>query len=86
MCESKLEGNDRLEDNRGSPDRFKSVGIEGPNISVSKIPLRSPRLANASARLTAFHQKFSSSISQHPNLQSSTFQPLLSRMRQQSLS
>ncbi len=44
---------DLLEDRRGSPERFKSVGMEGPKISVSKMPLRSPRRANARARLTA---------------------------------
>lgn len=42
-----------LEDNRGSPDRLSSVGIEGPKISVSRIPERSPRRAYARARFTA---------------------------------
>lgn len=37
-------------DNRGSPERFRSVGIEGPKISVSRIPLRSPHLAKAIAK------------------------------------
>jgi len=36
---------DRLEDRRGSPERFKSVGTEGPNISVSSMPLRRPERA-----------------------------------------
>jgi hypothetical protein len=41
-----------LEDNRGSPERFRRVGIEGPKMSVSRMPLRRPRRANANARLT----------------------------------
>lgn len=42
----------RPEDSRGSPERFRSVGMEGPKMSVSRIPLRRPRRANASARFT----------------------------------
>lgn len=29
-----------LDDNRGSPERLNNVGIDGPNISVSSIPVR----------------------------------------------
>ncbi len=46
------DGSHKLEDKRGSPDKFKSVGMEGPKISVSRIPLLRPRRANAKARLT----------------------------------
>ena len=41
-----------LDDNLGSPERFRSVGIEGPKMSVSRIPLRWPRRAKARARFT----------------------------------
>lgn len=43
-----------LAERRGSPERLRSVGIEGPKISVSRMPVRRPRRANASARLTIF--------------------------------
>jgi hypothetical protein len=33
---------DELEDSLGSPDRFSNVGIDGPKMSVSRIPDRSP--------------------------------------------
>lgn len=33
---------DVLVDNLGSPERFRRVGIEGPKISVSRIPVRRP--------------------------------------------
>ena len=36
----------------GSPDRFNNLGMEGPNMSVSNIPVRLPCLTNANARLT----------------------------------
>lgn len=35
---------------RGSLDRFNRVGIDGPKISVSRIPVRIPRLAKDRAR------------------------------------
>lgn len=41
-----------LAERRGSPERFSNVGIDGPKISVSRIPLRRPCRANARARLT----------------------------------
>lgn len=41
-----------LSSRRGWPARFSSVGIEGPKMSASRIPVRMPRRANASARLT----------------------------------
>lgn len=41
-----------LSSNRGSPDRLRSVGIDGPKISVSRIPVRMPRRAKERARLT----------------------------------
>ena len=47
----------KLEDSLGSPERLSSVGIEGPNISVSSIPLRRFRRANARARFTVDFQK-----------------------------
>jgi hypothetical protein len=31
---------DELEDNRGSPERLSRVGIEGPKMSVSRMPAR----------------------------------------------
>jgi hypothetical protein len=42
---------DLLLDKRGSPERLKRVGMEGPKMSVSRIPARSPSLAKASDRL-----------------------------------
>jgi hypothetical protein len=51
--EFESEGMSVLDDNRGSPERFSSVGMEGPKISVSSTPLRWPCCANARARLTA---------------------------------
>ena len=50
-----------LEDKRGSPLRFNRVGIEGPKISVSRMPLRSPRRAKARARFTGLHLEISQS-------------------------
>lgn len=38
---------------RGSPDKLSRVGIDGPKISVSKIPVLMPRRAKARARFTA---------------------------------
>lgn len=49
---SGCDGIHALVDNRGSPERLSNVGIEGPKMSVSRIPLRSPRRANARARFT----------------------------------
>jgi hypothetical protein len=46
-------GRNGLSDNRGSPERLRSVGIEGPKMSVSRIPLRRPRRVNARAKFTA---------------------------------
>jgi hypothetical protein len=43
---------DELGDRRGSPERLRSVGIEGPKMSVSRIPALRPRRAKASARFT----------------------------------
>ena len=43
---------DPLSSRRGSPERFRRVGMEGPKISVSRIPVLIPRRANDSARLT----------------------------------
>ena len=42
-----------LLDSLGSPDRSKSVGIDGPKISASRIPARRPSLANANDRFAA---------------------------------
>lgn len=42
-----------LAERRGSPDRFNSVGIEGPKISASRMPVLWPARANDRARLTA---------------------------------
>lgn len=39
-----------LLDSLGSPDRSNKVGIDGPKISVSSIPVRNPSLAKASDR------------------------------------
>ena len=50
-----------LADKRGSPLRSKRVGTEGPKISVSRIPLRCPLLANERARFT-FRTSFSISF------------------------
>lgn len=36
----------------GSRDKFNNLGMKGPNISVSNIPVRLPCLPNSSARLT----------------------------------
>lgn len=59
-CDSdKLKTGDSLSSRRGSPERFRRVGIEGPKISVSRIPVLIPRRANDSARLTG---KISSAI------------------------
>lgn len=41
-----------LSSNRGSPERLRSVGIDGPKISVSRIPVRMPRRAKERARFT----------------------------------
>ena len=41
-----------LDESLGSPERLRSVGIEGPKMSVSRMPLRWPRRAKARARLT----------------------------------
>lgn len=46
-----IEGDKRGE-RRGSPDRLSKVGIEGPKMSVSKMPARWPSLARARVRLT----------------------------------
>lgn len=46
-----MEGDKRGE-RRGSPDKLSKVGIEGPKMSVSKIPARWPSLARARVRLT----------------------------------
>lgn len=43
---------DPLSSRRGSPERFRRVGMEGPKMSVSRIPVLIPRRANDSARLT----------------------------------
>jgi hypothetical protein len=43
---------DGLGVNRGSPQRFRRVGIEGPKISVSRMPARRPFWAKLRARLT----------------------------------
>lgn len=40
-------------DNLGSPLRFSNVGMEGPKMSVSRMPVRHPLLTKAKARLTA---------------------------------
>lgn len=45
------EGN-KLGERRGSPDRLSKVGIEGPKMSVSRIPARWPSRARARVRLT----------------------------------
>jgi len=42
----------KLDDKRGSPERLRRVGIEGPKISVSRIPARWPCRLNARARFT----------------------------------
>ena len=36
----------------GSPDRFNNLGVQGPNIVVSNIPVHLPSLAIVSVRLT----------------------------------
>lgn len=43
---------DKRGERRGSPDKLSKVGIEGPKMSVSRIPARWPRRAKARARLT----------------------------------
>lgn len=48
-------GHNLLSSSRGSLDRLSSVGIDGPKISVSRIPVRIPRLANERARF-AIHR------------------------------
>lgn len=45
-------GGGLLEERRGSPERLRRVGIEGPKISVSRMPARWPCRLNASARFT----------------------------------
>jgi hypothetical protein len=50
-----VERDDLLGESLGSPERFIKVGIEGPNISVSRIPVRWPRRENASPRFTALY-------------------------------
>lgn len=45
-------GGDILGERRGSPDKLSKVGIEGPKMSVSRIPARWPSRARARARLT----------------------------------
>lgn len=39
-----------LFDSLGSPDKLNNVGIDGPKMSVSKMPALNPSLANASDR------------------------------------
>lgn len=39
-----------LSSSRGWPERLRSVGIEGPKISVSRMPVRIPRRAKERAR------------------------------------
>ena len=41
-----------LSSSRGSPERLSSVGMDGPKMSVSRIPVLIPRRANESARFT----------------------------------
>lgn len=41
-----------LSSRRGSPERFRRVGMEGPKMSVSRIPARIPRRAIAKAIFT----------------------------------
>lgn len=43
---------DELDDNLGSPDSESKVGIDGPKISVSRIPARSPLRAKDNAKFT----------------------------------
>ena len=43
-----------LDESLGSPDRSNKVGIEGPKISVSRMPVRRPNLARARDRLAIF--------------------------------
>lgn len=38
----------------GSPDKLNSVGIEGPKMSVSRIPALNPSLANARDKFAIF--------------------------------
>lgn len=45
-------GRGLLEERRGSPERLRRVGIDGPKISVSRIPARWPCRLNARARFT----------------------------------
>lgn len=45
-------GGEVLGERRGSPERFMRVGIEGPKMSVSRIPLLRPCRAKARARFT----------------------------------
>lgn len=44
-----------LSSSRGSPYRSRRLGIDGPNISVSRIPVLMPRRARDNARLTVFN-------------------------------
>lgn len=54
MCvRSVIRGLYLLVDSLGSPDRSKSVGIDGPKMSVSRIPALKPSLANESDRFAA---------------------------------
>lgn len=43
-----------LSSSRGSPERLSNVGIDGPKISVSRIPALMPRRAKERARFTAY--------------------------------
>lgn len=45
-------GGNKLGERRGSPDKLSKVGIEGPKMSVSRIPARWPSRAKARVRLT----------------------------------
>lgn len=45
-------GKGLLDESLGSPERLRRVGIEGPKMSVSRMPLRWPRRAKARARFT----------------------------------
>ena len=41
-----------LSSSRGSPERLRSVGMDGPKMSVSRIPVLIPWRANERARFT----------------------------------
>ncbi len=49
---------DVLDDSLGSPERFNKVGIEGPKISVSRIPDLNPFRANARAKLAVYSLQY----------------------------